>query len=62
MLELFFFWEFLNYVFKNRRRDIEQYRICIFRVKADRDYGSFRILIPVQSGHRFRLNPATIWG
>lgn len=34
---------------------------CIFRLKAASDSGSKRPPVPVQSGHRFRLNPATIW-
>jgi hypothetical protein len=33
--------------------------VCIFRSKAASDSGSFRPPIPVQSGHRFRLIPAT---
>jgi hypothetical protein len=32
---------------------------CIFRLKADSDSGSIRTAVPVQSGHRFRLIPAT---
>jgi hypothetical protein len=32
---------------------------CIFRLKADSDSGSIRTPVPVQSGHRFRLIPAT---
>jgi hypothetical protein len=32
---------------------------CIFRPKAESDSGSFRTPITVQSGHRFRLIPAT---
>ena len=32
---------------------------CIFRLKADSDSVSIRTPIPVQSGHRFRLIPAT---
>jgi hypothetical protein len=35
---------------------------CIFRLKAASDSGSFRPPIPVQSGHRFRLNPVVYWG
>ena len=34
---------------------------CIFRSKAATCSGSKRPPVPVQSGHRFRLNPATIW-
>jgi len=35
--------------------------VCIFRPKAATDSGSIRPPIPVQSGHRFRLIPATFW-
>ena len=34
---------------------------CIFRSKAASDSGSIRPPVLVQSGHRFRLNPATFW-
>ena len=34
-------------------------RACIFRLKADSDSVSIRTPIPFQSGHRFRLIPAT---
>ena len=33
--------------------------VCIFRLKAYSDSGSIRTAVPFQSGHRFRLIPAT---
>ena len=39
--------------------EIDDATMCIFRLKADSDSVSIRTPIPVQSGHRFRLIPAT---
>jgi hypothetical protein len=48
-----------NLEYENRAKGIREFVTCIFRLKADSDSVSIRTPIPVQSGHRFRLIPAT---